>query len=302
MSTTSPILAIPQVAPTQNSKESTINTGMSILEAASNAAVAVDASAGNVVLTTTQWTRYFLLRITGHTVARTITVPATSRFVCIHNEGTASITLHVAGSSGQDLVIAAAKVVLAQADGVDVSAISSGIQLLAQLSDVDLTTLTDGDSLIWSAADSKFIAGAVGNSLASLTDVDLTGLSDGDTLVWNASTSQFEPGSSTGPLSISAKTADYTLAVTDANSVIEVNKATAVTITIPTNATAAIEVGEQVSIAQAGVGQVTLAPASGVTLLYAADLLPETRAQNTLLTAIKTATNTWRVTGDLAAA
>lgn len=62
---------------------------------------------------------------------------------------------------------------------------------------------------------------------------------------------------------VSTKTADYTLVAGDAGSIVEMNKATALTLTVPNSVFSA---GQIVEICQIGAGQVTLAPASGVTL------------------------------------
>lgn len=58
----------------------------------------------------------------------------------------------------------------------------------------------------------------------------------------------------------------YTLALADAATMVESNNAAAVTITIPANATAAFPVGSVIGLRQYGAGQVTVAPAAGVTI------------------------------------
>jgi hypothetical protein len=64
-------------------------------------------------------------------------------------------------------------------------------------------------------------------------------------------------------LSLSRKTDSYTLVATDNGQVVEMNKATANTLTIPQNIFTA---GQQVLITQYGAGQTTIAAGSGVTL------------------------------------
>jgi hypothetical protein len=61
-------------------------------------------------------------------------------------------------------------------------------------------------------------------------------------------------------------TADYTLVLADRGTVVELNKATAITLTVPTNASVAFPVGTIIEVYAVGAGQVTIAAAGGVTL------------------------------------
>jgi hypothetical protein len=96
------------------------------------------------------------------------------------------------------------------------------------------------------------------------------------------------------------KTDSYTLsALTERDSLIEMGKATAQTVTIPTNATVAYPVGTSIDILQTGAGQVTIAGASGVTVNATPGL--KLRTQWSSATLFKRATDTWVVMGDLTA-
>ena len=91
----------------------------------------------------------------------------------------------------------------------------------------------------------------------------------------------------------------YTLATSDVNKLVELNNASAITLTIPTNAAVAgFGVGDQINLLQTGAGQVTVGGAS-VTL----NGTPGTklRAQWSSATLIKRATDTWVIVGDLSA-
>lgn len=96
---------------------------------------------------------------------------------------------------------------------------------------------------------------------------------------------------------ISQKTGAYTTVLTDRDSLIEVNSATGVTITIPTNASVAYPVGTSFDILQTGAGQVTIAGAGGVTVNATPGL--KLRTQWSSATLFKRATDTWVVFGDL---
>jgi len=60
--------------------------------------------------------------------------------------------------------------------------------------------------------------------------------------------------------------ASYTLVLTDARKVIEMNNSAANTVVVPTNATAGFAVGTVIDVMQLGTGATTIAPATGVTL------------------------------------
>ena len=100
------------------------------------------------------------------------------------------------------------------------------------------------------------------------------------------------------------QTADYTAVLADAyQKVIFMNKATAVAVKIPTNASVAYPVGTVLNVLNKGAGTVTIsAVTSGTTTIVSAGA---TSASPTLGTAkmaacIKVATDTWYVVGAIA--
>ena len=94
-------------------------------------------------------------------------------------------------------------------------------------------------------------------------------------------------------------TVNYTLALSDDGKLVEINSATAVNVTIPTNATVAFPVGTQITVLQVAAGQITFVPAPGATVIGNPGV--KTRAIWTAGTLIQRAANTWVVVGDLAA-
>jgi hypothetical protein len=99
---------------------------------------------------------------------------------------------------------------------------------------------------------------------------------------------------------IIAKTDSYTLsALSERDSLIEVAKASATTITIPLNSTVAFPVGTSLDILQTSTGQVTIAGTAGVTVNATPGL--KLRTQWSSATLFKRAENTWVVYGDLTA-
>ena len=93
--------------------------------------------------------------------------------------------------------------------------------------------------------------------------------------------------------------ASYTLVRSDKNKLIEVDNASATTITIPADDSVAYPVGTEVRVLQTGAGQVTIAGAAGVTVNATPGL--NLRAQWSSANMIKRAANTWVALGDLSA-
>lgn len=97
---------------------------------------------------------------------------------------------------------------------------------------------------------------------------------------------------------INTKTDSYTLAIADANEVIEMNSASANNLTIPLNSTVAFPIGTTIDVIQYGVGQTTLVATSGVTIRSKDNALKITN-QYSGVTLYKRATNEWVAIGDL---
>jgi hypothetical protein len=100
---------------------------------------------------------------------------------------------------------------------------------------------------------------------------------------------------------IADKTDDYTVAIVDSYQVlVSMNKATAVALKIPTNATAAIPVGSVITILNKGAGTCTIsAVTSGTTTVLSAGAVSAapTLGQNRSAACIKTGTDTWYIVG-----
>ena len=92
----------------------------------------------------------------------------------------------------------------------------------------------------------------------------------------------------------------YTLAIGDAGQLVTLTNSSAITLTVPTNATAPFAIGTQITISQNGAGKVTLAGAVGVTI-NSADGYLSLRTQYSAGTLIKIATNSWILIGDTSA-
>lgn len=103
-----------------------------------------------------------------------------------------------------------------------------------------------------------------------------------------------------GVASINQQTAGYTLVLSDAGRVIEVNSGSNVTVTVPTNAAVAFAVGATVVVTRKGAGEVTIAGSGGVTL-RSADSRLKIGKQYAAAAIVKIATDEWMVLGNLKA-
>lgn len=95
-----------------------------------------------------------------------------------------------------------------------------------------------------------------------------------------------------------AQTASYTLAVSDAGKVVEMNVASANDLTVPLNSSVAIPVGSSIDIIQYGAGQTTIVAAGGVTIRSKEGNLKLT-GQYSGASLYKRGTDEWVVVGDL---
>jgi hypothetical protein len=105
-------------------------------------------------------------------------------------------------------------------------------------------------------------------------------------------------------LAFDAETASYTAVLANNGQVVTMSNASANTFSIPTNASVAFPIGTQINVLQIGAGQTTIqAVTSGTTTVLstgATAAAPKLRAQYSMATCIKSATDTWYVVGDIA--
>ena len=92
----------------------------------------------------------------------------------------------------------------------------------------------------------------------------------------------------------------YTLALTDDGKLVEMNNASANTLTVPPNSSVAFPVGSQILVLQTGAGQTTLVAGAGVTV-NSKDGNLKLSARWCAATLVKRATDTWVAIGDLTA-
>lgn len=112
--------------------------------------------------------------------------------------------------------------------------------------------------------------------------------------------------SASAALAFNAQTGTtYTFVLADAdNKLVTASNASAITVSIPTNASVAFPIGTQLNIIQIGAGQVTVSAATpGTTTVVstgATSASPKCRAQYSAMTLIKRDTDSWYAVGDIA--
>ena len=167
----------------------------------------------------------------------------------------------------------------------------------------DITAVTAGTGLSGGGT-----TGAVTLSINTAVTADLTTaqtLTNKTLTAPTVTNGTFTTPTLTSPLinvGINAQTGTtYTTVLADNGKLVTQSNASAITTTIPPNSSVAYPVGAQINVAQLGVGQVTFAQGSGVTIVStgATASAPKLRAQYSTATAIQTATDTWLIVGDI---
>jgi hypothetical protein len=150
------------------------------------------------------------------------------------------------------------------------------------------------------ALGSNTVSGTLAEFNTAVTNADLASLAGTETLTNKTLTAPIFTNS------INTQTGTtYTTVLSDAAALITLNNASAITLSIPTNASVAYAVGTQINVAWiTGAGQPTIsATTPGTTTILSTgstSTAPKLRVANSVATCIKIATDTWLVTGDLA--
>lgn len=116
----------------------------------------------------------------------------------------------------------------------------------------------------------------------------------------NMGTYDIAAGSGAGVASVNTQTGtSYTLVLGDAGSNVDMNNASNNTLTIPTNASVAFDVGSCITVTMLGAGTTTIQGDSGVTVNGTSAGSVDINNQYSGATARKIATDSWVVQGDI---
>jgi len=141
----------------------------------------------------------------------------------------------------------------------------------------------------------------------NISDANATDLTDGGDTTLHTHDGRYYTESETNTL-LDAKTnklivanrqtASYSLILTDADKLVEMNVASANNLTVPLNSSVAFPVGTQILLAQYGAGQTTVVATAGVTIRSSGGKL-KLSGQYSGATLVKIGTNEWYLFGDI---
>jgi len=166
-------------------------------------------------------------------------------------------------------------------------------------------TLVSGTNI--KTVNSTSLLGSGNISVAPASGIDATAIADGtvtstefqyiNSLTSNAQT---QIDAKTNKLiTTNRQTASYTLVLSDADKLVEMNVGSANNLTVPLNSSVAFSTGTQILLAQYGAGQTTVVATSGVTIRSNGGKL-KLNAQYSGATLVKIAENEWYLFGDIA--
>jgi hypothetical protein len=176
--TTTPLLGITQVAPTQTGKETTINDGFSKLERSLNDMKSVSLASGNVELNFADYTSFMVLNATGAAVpGRTLTVPASKRLFVVKNSGSSTITVIPKATSGVTQDVPAGSFCVLFNDATDIikvsdSAASGSVTAFVDLPDAPASyTGHGGEAIVVKMTEDGLEFGTIAVDFTDLGDV-----------------------------------------------------------------------------------------------------------------------------------
>jgi len=163
----------------------------------------------------------------------------------------------------------------------------------------------DAKGLVTAGADATTADIADSTNKRYVTDAQLTviGNTSGTNTGDNATNSQYsglDAAKTNKLITTNRQTASYTLVLSDADKLVEMNVGSANNLTVPLNSSVAFSTGTQILLAQYGAGQTTVVATSGVTIRSNGGKL-KLNVQYSGATLIKIAENEWYLFGDIVA-
>jgi hypothetical protein len=175
-------------------------------------------------------------------------------------------------------------------------------QILSKASNTDLDyawIANDQGDITGVTAGTGLTGGGTSGAVTLAIDSTVTTLTGSQTLTNKTLTAPVINGGLIN-LTLNAQTGTtYTLVAADSGKLVTLNNGSSITLTLPPSVFA---VGEQINIAQLGLGQVTFAQGAGVTIVSTGATVnaPKIAKQYGAATAVCTASNTFLVIGGLA--
>lgn len=218
--------------------------------------------------------------------------------------GADATTADIADSTNRRYVTDAQLVVVGNTSGTNTGDNATNSQY-SGLATSKQDTLVSGTNI--KTVNSTSLLGSGNISVAPASGIDATAIADGSVTSTEfqyinslTSNAQTQIDSKTNKLiTTNRQTASYTLVLSDADKLVEMNVATANNLTIPLNSSVAFSTGTQILLAQYGAGQTTIVATSGVTVRSNGGKL-KLNAQYSGATLIKIASDEWYLFGDIA--
>lgn len=193
-----------------------------------------------------------------------------------------------------DSAVTSAKI----ADGTIVNA---DVNTSAAIAHTKLANATAGQVLLGTTTTGVVTATTVSGDV-TITGAGVTAISSGVIVDADVSATAAISRGKIADMSIDTKTGNYTLVLTDANKLIEMNlTSTANTVSVPTNASVAFPIGTQINITQYGTGKTQIVAVTSGTTSVRSTPGSYLRDQYSSATLIKRATDEWYLIGDLSA-
>lgn len=218
--------------------------------------------------------------------------------------GADATTADIADSTNRRYVTDAQLVVVGNTSGTNTGDNATNSQY-SGLAASKQDTLVSGTNI--KTVNSTSLLGSGNISVAPASGIDATAIADGSVTSTEfqyinslTSNAQTQIDSKTNKLiTTNRQTASYTLVLSDADKLVEMNVGSANNLTIPLNSSVAFSTGTQILLAQYGAGQTTIVATSGVTVRSNGGKL-KLNAQYSGATLIKIATDEWYLFGDIA--
>jgi len=181
------------------------------------------------------------------------------------------------------------------------SIVNADVSASAAIAHTKLAAATAGQVLLGTTTTGVVTATTVSGDV-TITGAGVTAISSGVIVDADVSATAAISRGKIADMSIDTKTGNYTLVLTDANKLIEMNlTSTANTVSVPTNASVAFPIGTQINITQYGTGKTQIVAVTSGTTSIRSTPGSYLRDRYSSATLIKRATDEWYLIGDLSA-
>lgn len=181
------------------------------------------------------------------------------------------------------------------------SIVNADVSTSAAIAHTKLANATAGQVLLGTTTTGVVTATTVSGDV-TITGAGVTAIGSGVIVDDDVSATAAISRGKIADMSIDTKTGNYTLVLTDANKLIEMNiTSTANTVSVPTNASVAFPIGTQINITQYGTGKTQIVAVTSGTTSVRSTPGSYLRDRYSSATLIKRATDEWYLIGDLSA-